>query len=508
MNLFVNIGANIRGLAGKLNEGLTRVRRWARDVNRATGGLFGGLVGAASFAGLTRVFRSMVNDLDDIGKAARRVRVTTDEFQAMQYAADRSGVSVDVLGKATQEVTSRLGEARQGVGQAKRAFELLGIDLEYLAKLPAYERMIFLANALRQVTDESMRASIMKDIFGRAAREIEPLLFDLDKLNEDFQKLGRIIDADTIKAAERLKDTMTDLKTVLRSIVADTGIVEHFADTAQAMQDLIRLRGELNKRLEEEPDTFRKMGIAERLKEAYKENFRQLKDGGFAERASALTVGTAAQFLAGPKVAVMQTQTPEELRSAGERQRQSATEAAEAEAEKRRVADEAAKLAAVAQEDERIAKEREAAEKRAQAERDQAAKIGEQIGQVERRAELQRMRQQGLEREAFILEQIDRLEKERTLNEEELARARRAAGELFEAQQREAAESAESAVMDAARVQPRGRSSYLESIGAIFGGRAQTDPVPRQQLDELRRSTRHLAGIEQKIEATDGGRFI
>ena len=75
----------------RLNAGLARVRSWASSVNKATGGLFGGLVGVATVAGVTRAFGAMLDKLGGIYDESKKLRVTTDDYQAMAYAADQTG---------------------------------------------------------------------------------------------------------------------------------------------------------------------------------------------------------------------------------------------------------------------------------------------------------------------------------------------------------------------------------------------------------------------------------
>jgi hypothetical protein len=502
MSLIVRVGANIQGLADGLNRGLGKVRSWVGSVNKATGGLFGSLIGAASVAGAVRAVTSLVGKMDEIAKAAGKMRVTTDEYQAMAFAANRAGVDVDVLGKATQQLTERLGDAMVKGGESARAFKLLGLNLDALAKMTAYERLNAVADALKNVKDEALKASIMKDVLGKASREIGPLLNDLSALDAEFKEMGATIENETLKAAERLADSITNLKTVAMAFVANSGLVEYLEKYASTIQDIVKLRAEMAKRQESQSEQFRDIGIAERAVIGAGRGRR----GGKAE----MLLEAGVEVLAGPKVEVRNDQTAEEIRTGLDRA---------AEQRKKRLAEqekqaEQVRLAAIEQQrqaDEDAAAERQKAADEAQKIADrQAAGIAKGIAGMERQNQLEKMKRDGLAKEAHILEELDRLEKDRALTAEETARARAAAGAAYDMRQQE---ESEAQMQEPTRDRPRApdaplAANALERMGFIFGAKVQLDPVPRQHLEVARRQERHLEKIANRTPTERQPEFV
>jgi len=505
MSLIVRVGANIQGLHDGLNRGLGKVRSWVAQVNKTTGGIFGTLIGAASVAGAVRGLSSLVGKMDDIGKAAARLRVTTAEYQSMQFAAKRAGVDVDVLGRATQQLTERLGDAMVKGGESARAFKLLGLDLNALAKMTAYERLNAVADALKNVKDEALRASIMKDVLGRAGREVGSLLDSLSELNTEFQNLGSTIEDKTIKAAERLKDSITDLKTVAMGFVANSGIVEYLEKYASTLQDLSRLTDEMEKRQKEQPEQFRKKGYMERSYDIQQDLYK----GSAIDKISAALAYPAIVAAMYPQKEVRNDQTPEEIRAGLDRRKEQARQYREAE-EKRAEQERLAVIEQQRQAEEDAEAERAKAAAEAQAIADkQAARIAGGIAAMERRNQLDQMRREGLAKEAHILAELDRLEKDRALTAEEIERAREAAGIAFDLRQKEEAEAAmQEAEPDRPRAPDAPAANALERIGAMFGEKVQLDPTPRQHLEVARRQEKHLEKIASRTATERQPEFV
>ena len=84
---------------------------------------------AAIVAFAVRQVKGFVDELDEIGKSAGKVGVTTDEIQKLRFAAEQTGGSASELDKALERLNNSIGEARQGTGEGKKAFEQLGISL-------------------------------------------------------------------------------------------------------------------------------------------------------------------------------------------------------------------------------------------------------------------------------------------------------------------------------------------------------------------------------------------
>jgi membrane protein involved in colicin uptake len=204
-------------------------------------------------------------------------------------------------------------------------------------------------------------------------------------------------------------------------------------------------------------------------------------------------------MLAGSRVEVRNDQTAEEIRAGLDQAAQQRQQRLDEEAKRA----EQVRLAAIEQQrqaEEAAEAERQKAAEEAQKIADkQAARISEGIAGMERRNQLEKMKRDGLEKEAHILAELDRLEKDRALTAEETARARAAAGAAFDLRQKELADlQTDEPTRDRPRAPDAPTVNALERIGAMFGGKVQLDPVPRQHLEVARRQERHLEKIANR----------
>jgi hypothetical protein len=178
------------GPVEKIKSGYRDIRKESRstadsvenDTSRMGRGL-GSFVGAlgraraalltigASAGGVTGI-NSVANELDRLGKTAARLDIDPGLLAAYGFAAERSGVQVGVMEKALADLQRRVGEAALGLGEAKVAFERLGIDAENFQNLGLEKQMAILADRLSSVASEEERAALAAKLFGEAGVQL------------------------------------------------------------------------------------------------------------------------------------------------------------------------------------------------------------------------------------------------------------------------------------------------------------------------------------------------
>jgi len=123
------------------------------------------LAGAAGLGAL--VARSLsVND--SLAKTADRVNATTEGLAALRYQTELNGESAATLDKSLEKMRRSVGEADQGVGEAKDAFKLLGIEMDGIRDLKADEQFELIGTAIGNLSDVNQKAAISADIFGKS----------------------------------------------------------------------------------------------------------------------------------------------------------------------------------------------------------------------------------------------------------------------------------------------------------------------------------------------------
>jgi len=167
---------DLRKTSGRTADKIERDnKRSAGSFNKLTGSvgklrsawfaLSGLFAGGAAARGLT----NFADELDRLGKVARRLDIDPNTLASLEFAADRSGVSIQKMSAAIETLQKRTGEALQGIGRAKLAFDALGISAEEFANLDAEQQLVTLANALQASRTDPARQGI-PDSHGRGYR--------------------------------------------------------------------------------------------------------------------------------------------------------------------------------------------------------------------------------------------------------------------------------------------------------------------------------------------------
>jgi len=104
----------------------TSGRTWCPG-REAVAGVVAGVTTLAT--GIAAAANRAITALDNIGKTADKLGVTTAQLQQLRFAAESAGVQTNTLDMAVQRFTRRVAEAAQGTGEAKDALESMGIQL-------------------------------------------------------------------------------------------------------------------------------------------------------------------------------------------------------------------------------------------------------------------------------------------------------------------------------------------------------------------------------------------
>lgn len=165
----------------------------------------------------------VTNTFKELGEVADQVDrsgLSAEQFQALAYAAQQSGVSVSALAKATRQLRVDMAEAAAGTGKKVEMFKALGISLEQLKSGDASAVFLAISQAMAGSADDSERLLISTAFFGdKIGNDIMPLLADYQKLSKDIAN-APIVDAKTLKMIGDYNDGMDALTAKMKVFVA------------------------------------------------------------------------------------------------------------------------------------------------------------------------------------------------------------------------------------------------------------------------------------------------
>ena len=232
--LTIDIGARIDGMKKGLAQAQTRVGKFANSVKKKFSNVQAALAGAFAVGAAVRSITRLVSAADDIGKLSARIGFTAEEYQKLTFAARRAGASNADVEKAIKRMQSTIVDAERGLSSATDAFDALGLSVTDLKGKAPEQQFQIIADAMHGITDATMKSATAQDVFGRAGNALIPLLGTYRELKKEAEELGGVIDNETVKAAESLKDTVENLKTSLMATVANSGFIGFLDDITKS----------------------------------------------------------------------------------------------------------------------------------------------------------------------------------------------------------------------------------------------------------------------------------
>lgn len=255
-SIVVKLQADNRQMLSKLNEStasLSRFGRGASTVAKSMTAAFAGIATGLSVGLVVRSVRDVADEMDRLSKLAQKVGSTTEELSTLGYAADLSGVSMDSLATALKRVAVNSADTQRGTGDAKYAFDALGISVEdTVGNLKGSTVLLGeVADKFRGMEDGAGKTAIAMKLFGKAGADLIPLLNEgsggIEDMRDEARKLGIEISGDLAKSAEEFNDNLTKISTSakgFRQAVIDK-MLPGLADVSAAMVEAAKDSGVL-----------------------------------------------------------------------------------------------------------------------------------------------------------------------------------------------------------------------------------------------------------------------
>lgn len=154
---------------------------------------------------------------DELKTLSDQTGITTDELQKLDYASKFIDVDVDTMTGSMEKMIRSMNQARDGSGQAAEAFRKLGVRItDSHGQLRDQQEVFYdTIDALGKIKNETERDAKAMEIFGKSARDLNPLIKQgsqtLKDLGEEAEKLGHVMSSDEIAKAGQLNDAFDKL---------------------------------------------------------------------------------------------------------------------------------------------------------------------------------------------------------------------------------------------------------------------------------------------------------
>lgn len=228
-----SLGDTMQSVADKLGIQLPDGAKKAIDglggVNTASGAAVFGM--AALVTAIVKVEKALIDVTkesakfaDDILTMSMTTGQSTEQLQEFSYAAELIDVSVDTLQTSLTKLTNNMQNAMNGTGDAKKAFEQLGISVTDSEGNMRSANDVFYdtIDALGRVQNATERDALSMDIFGRSAQDLNPLIIQggdtLREYADEAHNVGYVLDNEALSALGAVDDGFQRLKTTQEAV--------------------------------------------------------------------------------------------------------------------------------------------------------------------------------------------------------------------------------------------------------------------------------------------------
>lgn len=209
---------SMEGVKKSTNKVEKEIASLSNKATKAFKGIGVAVAAAFSVKAIVGFTKEVVNLADNIDKLSQRTGIATGSLQALNYAADLSGVSVDTFSKAVNKLSQEMYDINNA-----DLFKKLGVDIVDSSGKAQDAGKVFYQTLLQisRIENATEQAVVGNKLFGRSFVELRPLLQnngeDLKKMAAQSEKLGLIMNEDLIRASVNLNDSLTTLRYVWRA---------------------------------------------------------------------------------------------------------------------------------------------------------------------------------------------------------------------------------------------------------------------------------------------------
>ncbi|MCI8800794.1 MAG: hypothetical protein HFH88_13430 [Lachnospiraceae bacterium] len=233
------------GFASKLGSGIKTAAKWGTAI--VTGAT---VAGTALFGMATK----SASAADNIDKMSQKIGISREAYQELDFVCSQSGMSVNQLQAGVKALTAAMDGAKSGTAANVEQFERLGVAVVNAdGSFRSQEDVLFdVIAALQGMDDQTEKARLATELFGRSGTELMPLLNgasgSIDEMRKQAHELGLVLSDEVIDNGVNLTDSLDQTKRAFENIGVQLGaslmpIVEKASDYIQkslpAIQDLV-----------------------------------------------------------------------------------------------------------------------------------------------------------------------------------------------------------------------------------------------------------------------------
>ena len=166
----------------------------------------------------TEAVSSVIELGDSISDNSKKLGISAEAYQEWGYIFEQNGADIEGFKTSFLKLTKAIEEGDD-------AFKELGLtaeDLESMDKTHVFEKVIM---SLQNVQDENKKTVLANKLLGKGATELGAVLSgsnnDIYEMKQRIHELGGVMSNEAVDSADKMQDSLTDMKTALNGIKVD-----------------------------------------------------------------------------------------------------------------------------------------------------------------------------------------------------------------------------------------------------------------------------------------------
>lgn len=229
--LTIDLIAKVGGFVGGLNDAERASEEWRKKVEasvKAAGVAVAALGTIAASAALAigaagiSFLKTTAEQVTEVDRVAKALKISTQELLAWQYAAENAGLAGENMNDIFKDISDKIGDAIiNKSGDAVDALDALGLSAEKLAKASPDQQLLAIGEAVGKIGTNAGKITILESL-GNDLSKLLPL-FDNnnEKLKEFIQQAkdyGIAPDQASIDDLVKVNDVFEDMEDQVRGL--------------------------------------------------------------------------------------------------------------------------------------------------------------------------------------------------------------------------------------------------------------------------------------------------
>jgi len=223
LNLQAFLGLNASGFKLGMKQVDSQAKSTAAGIKMAFAAAFGPAALIAAAAKMGAEIKKIVDYGGKVHDQAARMSITTEEVQALGYAAEQTGASIEDMASALKKIAVARSAALGGDSKARSNFAEYGIDLDMLkSSAPNLQLFRQISDVIKGAGDSTKYMASMLALMGKSADSLIPAMKEgIGGMIDNFDRLGLAIDKSVIDRLDKVGDKLNDLKSQSKTTFAN-----------------------------------------------------------------------------------------------------------------------------------------------------------------------------------------------------------------------------------------------------------------------------------------------